>query len=100
MLDVIRGRLDRLAEQLDADPRLVHRRFHELDCGSTGGRRLLLQGATLQHVAAEFGRVDAARLLLDPGADVDARATVDEAASAGRRRCFTRRRSDGMPAWR
>jgi hypothetical protein len=46
---------DRLAEQLDADSTLLHRRFPELDRGSTGGRRLLLQGATLLHVAAEFG---------------------------------------------
>ena len=88
VLDVLRGRLDRLAERLDADPRLVHRRFPELDCGSTGGRRLLLQGATLLHVAAEFGRVDAARLLLDRGADVDARATVDEAGVGGQTAIF------------
>ena len=88
VLDVLRGRLDRLAERLDADPRLVHRRFPELDCGSTGGRRLLLQGATLLHVAAEFGRVDAARLLLDRGADVDARATVDGAGVGGQTAIF------------
>jgi hypothetical protein len=43
------------------------------------GRRLLLQGATLLHVAAEFGNVEAARLLLDRGADIAARATVDDA---------------------
>jgi ankyrin repeat protein len=77
VLDVLRGRLDQLAEQIDADPALVHRRFPELDCGSTGARRLLLQGATLLHVAAEFGELEAARLLLDRGADVNARATVD-----------------------
>ena len=88
VLDVLRGRLDRLAERLDADPRLVHRRFPELDCGSTGGRRLLLQGATLLHVAAEFGGVDAARLLLDRGADVNARATVDEAGVGGQTAIF------------
>ncbi len=88
VLDVLRGRLDRLTERLDADPQLVHRRFPELDCGSTGGRRLLLQGATLLHVAAEFGRVDAARLLLDRGADVDAPATVDEAGVGGQTAIF------------
>jgi hypothetical protein len=43
---VLRRQLDRLAEQLDADSKLAHRRFPELDCGSTGARRLLLQGAT------------------------------------------------------
>src|ERR1700694_826110 len=49
VLAVLRRQLDRLAEQLDADSKLVHRRFPELDCGSTGARGLLLQGATLLH---------------------------------------------------
>ncbi len=52
VLELLRGRLDRLGEQLDANPELAKRRFAELDCGSTGGRRLLLKGATLLHVAA------------------------------------------------
>jgi ankyrin repeat protein len=88
VLEVLRRPIDRLAEQLDADPRLVHRRFPELDCGSTGGRRLLLQGATLLHVAAEFGVVEAARLLLDRGADVNAGATKDDAAVGGQTAIF------------
>jgi ankyrin repeat protein len=100
VLEVLRRPLDRLAEQLDADPQLVHRRFPELDCGSTGGRRLLLQGATLLHVAAEFGVLDAARLLLDRGADVNARATVDDAGVGGQTAIFhavTQFRDDGLP---
>ena len=88
VLEVLRRQLDRLAEQLDADPQLAHRRFPELDCGSTGGRRLLLQGATLLHVAAEFGNVDAAKLLLDRGADVNARAAVDDAGVGGQTAIF------------
>jgi ankyrin repeat protein len=88
VLDILRRRLDRLAEQIETDPQLVHRRFRELDCGSTGGRRLLLQGATLLHVAAEFGILDAARLLLDRGADVNARATVDDAGIGGQTPIF------------
>jgi hypothetical protein len=88
VLDMLRGRLDQLAERLDADPALVHRRFPELDCGSTGARRLLLQGATLLHVAAEFGSLEAARLLLDRGAQVDARAAVDEAGVGGQTAIF------------
>jgi hypothetical protein len=88
VLEVLRGQLDLVAEQLDADSMLVHRRFPELDCGSTGGRRLLLQGATLLHVAAEFGHVDAARLLLDRGADVNARATADDAGVGGQTAIF------------
>jgi ankyrin repeat protein len=88
VLEVLRRQLDRLAEQLDADATLAHRRFPELDCGSTGARRLLLQGATLLHVAAEFGIVDAARLLLDRGADVNARAAVDDAGVGGQTAIF------------
>ena len=88
VLEVLRRQLDRLAEQLDADSTLAHRRFPELDCGSTGARRLLLQGATLLHVAAEFGNVEAARLLLDRGADVNARATVDDAGVGGQTAIF------------
>jgi ankyrin repeat protein len=88
VLDLLRGRLDRLAEHLLADPALAHRRFPELDCGNTGGRRLLLTGATLLHVAAEFGNLDAARLLLDRGADVNARATVDPAGVGGQTAMF------------
>ncbi|HEX5050908.1 MAG TPA: ankyrin repeat domain-containing protein, partial [Planctomycetota bacterium] len=36
-----------------------------------------LEGATLLHVAAEFGHHRSARVLLDLGADVDARAGID-----------------------
>jgi hypothetical protein len=88
VLDMLRGRLDRLAEHLNADPALIHRRFPELDCGSTGARRLLLQGATLLHVAAEFGCLEAAKLLLDRGAFVDVRAKVDEAGVGGQTAVF------------
>jgi hypothetical protein len=88
VLDMLRGRLDRLAEHLNADPALIHRRFPELDCGSTGARRLLLQGATLLHVAAEFGCLEAAKLLLDRGAEVDSRATIDEAGVGGQTAIF------------
>ena len=88
VLEVLRGRARDLAERLDADRELVRRRFPELDCGSTGARRLLLQGATLLHVAAEFGDVDAARLLVDRGADINARATVDHAGVGGQTAVF------------
>jgi len=88
MLELLRGRHDRLTEQVDADPALVGRRFSELDCGMTGGRSLTLQGATLLHVAAEYGGLEAAALLLDRGADVNARATVDEAGIGGQTAIF------------
>ncbi len=88
VLELLRGRLDRLAELIDADPALVNRRFSELDCGQTGGRNLLLQGGTLLHVAAEYGHPAAAALLLDRGADVNARATVDDAGVGGQTALF------------
>jgi ankyrin repeat protein len=75
---LLQGRHDYLAELIDGEPGLVNRRFPELDCGQAGGRSLLLRGATLLHVAAEYGDIAAAELLLARGADVNARATVDE----------------------
>jgi ankyrin repeat protein len=88
VLALLRGRLDDLAEQIDADPALIDRRFSELDCGMTGGRRLTLLGGTLLHVAAEYGNLEAATLLLDRGADVNARATVDDAGAGGHTALF------------
>ena len=88
VLQLLRGQVDRLAELIDVDPTLVNRRFPELDCGQTGGRLLLLQGGTLLHVAAEYGNLEAAALLLDRGADVNARATVDAAGVGGQTAIF------------
>jgi len=88
VLDLLRSRLDLLAEQLDSDPALVHRRFPELDFGITGARQLTLRGATLLHVAAEYGNLAAARLLLDRGADVNATASVDESGVGGQTPIF------------
>ena len=100
VLAVLRGRLDDLTELIDADPGLVNKRFSELDCGHTGGRLLLLQGGTLLHVAAEYGNLAAAALLLDRGADVNARATVDEAGIGGQTAIFhavTQFDDNGLP---
>ena len=88
VLELLRGRLDSLARQIDADPALVNMRFPELDIGQTGGRNLLLQGGTLLHVAAEYGNFAAVALLLDRGADVNARATVDESGVGGQTAIF------------
>jgi ankyrin repeat protein len=88
VLQLLRGRLDSLVALIDAEPALVKRRFPELDCGQTGGRNLLLQGGTLLHVAAEYGNLAAVALLLDRGADVNARATVDQAGVGGQTAIF------------
>jgi ankyrin repeat protein len=88
VLQLLRGQIDSLADQIDADPTLVNQRFSELDCGQTGGRSLTLQGGTLLHVAAEYGSLGAAALLLDRGADVNACATVNEDGVGGHTAIF------------
>ncbi|HTA24264.1 MAG TPA: ankyrin repeat domain-containing protein [Terriglobales bacterium] len=88
VLDLLRGRIDLLAKHLDSDPTLVNMRFPDLDIGITGARRLSLRGATLLHVAAEYGIPEAATLLLDRGADVNSRALVDEAGVGGQTPIF------------
>lgn len=89
VLPLLRNRNHELAALLDAQPSLVHRRYPELDtCGPSGGRMLTLRGATLLHVAAEYGFFDATRLLLDRGADVNARADVDAIGVGGQTPIF------------
>jgi ankyrin repeat protein len=88
VLEILRGRIDRLRELLDADPALVNRRFGELDFGSSGSRSLTLRGGSLLHVAAEYGDVEAAQLLLSRGADVNARAEIDEVGVGGQTPLF------------
>jgi len=88
VLDLMRGRVDLLARQLDANAELVHKRWPELDWGGTAYRRMGLRGGTLLHVAAEYGDVEAAKLLLDRGADVNARAETDAGGVGGQTPIF------------
>jgi Ankyrin repeats (3 copies) len=88
LLDLLRGDMGSLKQRIDTDASLAHRTFSELDFGATAGRRLTLRGATLLHVAAEYGNLDAARVLIDRGADVNARATVDENGVGGQTPIF------------
>lgn len=88
VLPILRGRTAELRAMLDADPALVRRRYPELDCGQSGGRMLTLRGGTLLHVAAEFACCDAALLLLDRGADVNARAGIDSHGLGGQTPLF------------
>jgi Ankyrin repeats (3 copies) len=85
---ILRGRNDELTALLDAEPSLVNRRYPELDCGASGGRLMEVRGGTLLHVAAEYGFVDACRILLDHGADVNARAEVDANGVGGQTPIF------------
>jgi ankyrin repeat protein len=89
LLAILRGQVDELSRLLDADPNLIHRRFSEFHFGpGTGTRRLTLKGTTLLHVAGEYGNLEAARLLIERGADVNARATIDEAGVGGQTPIF------------
>src|SRR5260370_25582354 len=88
MMILLCRRLDRLADELDADAGLVDRRFPDLTFGATAYRHLTLRGATLLHVAAEHGNLDAAKLLLDRGADINAPAMVDESGVCGQTPIF------------
>jgi len=85
---LLRGRIDLLAKRLDEDPLLTHRRFPDLDFGSTGARRLTLRGTTLLHVAAEYGNLEAAQLLVERGADVNAKADIDAGGVGGQTPIF------------
>ena len=85
---ILRGRNDELSALLDADPWLIDRRYPELDCGASGGRLMEVRGGTLLHVAAEYGFIDACRILLDHGADVNARADVDANGIGGQTPIF------------
>ena len=100
VLDLLRSCLERLSEQLDADPALLHRQFPELDFGVTGTRLLTLRGATLLHVAAEFGNAEAADMLLNRGADVNARAGLNDSGLGGQTPIFhavTQFHDGGLP---
>jgi ankyrin repeat protein len=88
VMDLLRGRIAPLAQRLDEDPTLVSQRFPELDFGSSGARRLTLRGGTLLHVASEYGKLDMAQMLVERGADVNARAEIDDAGVGGQTPIF------------
>ncbi len=70
-LAILRGDVDRLAHFLEADAGLTQRRFPEL----AGRGDPDLAGATLLHLAIEYGESECAELLLRQDADLNAPAT-------------------------
>jgi ankyrin repeat protein len=100
VIDLLGGRLHSLDQHLVADMSLLTRQLPALDFGPSGGRLLTLSGATLLHVAAEYHELEAARLLLDRGANVNARAAVDDAGVGGQTAIFhavTQSGDEGLP---
>ena len=61
-----------LRSAIQSDPALITHRT------SMASAFTPLVGASLLHVAAEFGHLDAARILVDAGIDVEAKAALDE----------------------
>ena len=78
VMDIYRGDLDDLEAPLEADAGLAKARF-SLDYGN----HLTLRGSTLLHVAVEFHVRDAIALLLDHGADLNARAAIGKNGVGG-----------------
>jgi hypothetical protein len=98
MMALHRGRVDRLKEYLQTDRSLVERRFSyreiyppELGCaddGRSGMGGTPVDGVTLLHLAIEFDEWEIFNLLLAHGADVNARASVDDAGFGGQTPLF------------
>jgi ankyrin repeat protein len=84
---VHRGRLDLLEDHLRRDPRLFSRTFPHEDIyppslGCHADHTLALHGtplggAGLLHMCVEYGEIEIARWMLDRGADVNLRASID-----------------------
>jgi ankyrin repeat protein len=86
-----RGRADLLEGFVDRDPGLLRHRFsigeifpRDLGLAEEGGMHLTpVQGTTLLHLAIEYEEAEIAQMLLERGADVNARASVDQDGFGG-----------------
>ena len=80
-MDILRGRIDLLQGRLADDPGLVdaHSGFRQEGDRGFGGffGGAPLQRATLLHVCAEYGSLEAARVLIAAGAEANRRAQPD-----------------------
>ncbi len=88
VIATIRGDSEEIELLLRKDPSVIERRYPSLNIGTTAGRMLTLKGATLLHVAAEFGQVGIAKQLLEAGANIDARAATDPHGVGGQTPIF------------
>jgi hypothetical protein len=77
-MTIHRGRPDLLRDFLKADPSLARRTF-----SGPINRAGTLHGGTLLHLAVEYYELECVRLLLDLGADINARSAIDESGIGG-----------------
>lgn len=90
-LAVHRGRIDLLEQCLEKDSQMLDRRFteeqiypRELAINPSDGLHVApLDGATLLHLAIEYGDIETARWLIDHGADVNATSSIDSEGFGG-----------------
>lgn len=87
-LAVHRGRIDLLAALVDRGPALLERRFRDTEMfppelGGVGLHVAPLDGGTLLHMAVEYQETAIAEWLIARGADVNARAAVDNDGFGG-----------------
>lgn len=80
---------DALAAAIRADPSLLRHRITMVSAFTP------LVGASLLHVAAEYGNLNAARVLIERGAGVDAKASVDQYGLNGHTPLFHTVNSNG-----
>jgi ankyrin repeat protein len=95
---VHRGRADLLEKHLRRDPKLFERTFrHEeiypRELGCHEDKSLALhgtpsEGTTLLHMCVDFDEIEIARWMLERGADVNAKAAVDEDGFGGHTALF------------
>jgi ankyrin repeat protein len=71
MLAIHQGDAKTLAGMLDRDPSLLSRHFADMPYGNID-----LRGATLTHLAVEFGEIECLDVLLDQGANINLAAEV------------------------
>jgi hypothetical protein len=97
LLAVLLDDAELLGEELRKNSSLIHHRV-DIRCAFTP-----LLGASLLHVAAEFGLVRAAAVLLEAGAEVEAKAAVDDYGFNGHTPIFhtvCQRGNHGQPVLR
>lgn len=82
LLAVLLDDAESLGENLRKDPGAVSRKY-SLRCAYTP-----LHESTLLHICSEFNHVSCARILVDRGADINARAGIDEYGFGGQTPVF------------